>query len=328
MLPSPKFTSLMRWPSNSAVIGLFVLPIALVCTARFSRAQTAPSPQLSARPAAAASSAQPKAKTFSSANEAATTLYQAARNSDEKSISLILGPEARDVIMWSDNADERKADIDQFVKNYDEMHRLVKEPDNETTLYVGAQNWPLPIPLVERNGAWYFNAVLGKQEVLYRRVGENEMNTIDALRALAMADHEYYDSRAEYANRLTSQEGKRDGLYWPADSQGDESPIGPYLARANYDDTSRKPLHGYYYHILTEQGPKARTGARKYMAGGEMTGGFAFVAFPADYRSSGVKTFIVSQDGAVYEKDLGPNTTSIASSMTSFNPDQTWTRVP
>lgn len=170
--------------------------------------------------------------------------------------------------------------------------------------------------------------MLGKQEVLYRRIGENEMNTIDAIRALAMADHEYYDSSAEYAARLASQEGKHDGLYWPAESQGDESPIGPYLARANYDDPGRKALHGYYYRILVEQGPKARTGARKYMADGKMAGGFAFVAFPADYRSSGVKTFIISQDGAVYEKDLGRTTTSLASTMSSFNPDQTWTRVP
>jgi Protein of unknown function (DUF2950) len=314
---------------NGAIL-LTLLAGGLAFTARFCRAQDTPAQQHAPQAATAKSASQPTRKTFSSAEDAATALYQAARNNDEKSILVILGPGARDIVMWTDNADDRKADADVFAKKYDEMHRLVKEPDNETTLYVGAENWPLPIPLVEQNGAWYFDADLGRQEILYRRIGENEMNTIDTLRALSMAEHQYYDSAgsgSEYSPRFASEAGKHDGLYWP-DSNEDESPIGPYLAQADYSQTGRKPLHGYYYRMLTEQGPMGPGGAQKYLADGKMTGGFAFVAFPAAYRSSGVKAFIVCQNGMVYEKDLGRSTTSIASTMTAFNPDQSWTRVP
>jgi Protein of unknown function (DUF2950) len=318
-----------RWVLNSA-ISFALLAGGTAFVARCCRGQSTQTQQHASQAAAAKPASQPARKTFSSAQDAATALYQAARNNDEKSILLILGPNAREIVMWTDNADDRKADVDAFVKKYDEMHRLVNEPDNETTLYVGAENWPLPIPLLQQNGLWYFDADLGRQEILYRRIGENEMNTIDVLRALSVAESQYYDSAgsgSEYSSRFASQEGKHDGLYWP-DSSEDESPIGPYLAQADYSQTGRKPLHGYYYRMLMEQGPMGPGGAHKYMADGKMTGGFAFVAFPAEYRSSGVKTFIVCQNGKVFEKDLGRNTTGIASTMTAFNPDQTWTRVP
>ena len=279
---------------------------------------------------------RPKQKAFSSPQEAAAALYSAARNHNEDGMLVILGPDAKDVVIWTDNPEDRKADTDLFVEKYGQMHRLVKEPDNETTLYVGAENWPLPIPLIEKNGSWYFDSGLGRREILYRRIGENELETVDNLRAMVDAENEYYsqtgdpDGAHEYARRFNSTEGQRDGLYW-RESNGskdpDESPVGPYLAQASYDRSDRKPLRGYYFRILTEQGPKAVGGARKYIVDAKMTGGFAFVAFPAEYRTSGVMTFIVDQDGVVYEKDLGPMTAQFAKTMTAYNPDSTWAKV-
>jgi len=294
-------------------------------------------PQTSSQSKAHASQAQPsslpKPKTFSSPEEAAAALVAAARNHDEDGMLVILGPDAKDVVVWTEDPGDRKADVDLFVEKYGQMHRLVKEPDNETTLYVGAENWPLPIPLVEKNGAWYFDSALGRQEILYRRIGENELETVDILHALVDAENEYAAQMAdstgvhEYARRFNSDQGRRDGLYWPGSREPDESPIGPYLAQASFNRSDRKPLHGYYFRILTEQGPKALGGARKYIVDGKMTAGFAFVAFPADYRSSAVMTFIVDQDGVIYEKDLGPMTTQLAKTMTAFDPDSTWTKV-
>ena len=276
---------------------------------------------------------QDKQKTFSSPENAAAALYEAAKNHDENTMLIILGPDNKDVIFWIEDPSVRKNDIDQFAKKYGEMHRLVREPDDETTLYIGAENWPLPIPLVERNGVWYFDADLGKQEILFRRIGENELDTVDNLHALVDAENEFHSRSAdpgsdgEYAARLDCDPGKHDGLYWSDAKNPDDSPIGPYVARAAYNRSDRKPLHGYYFRILAEQGSKAHGGARKYMVDGKMTGGFAFVAFPAEYRSSGVETFIVNQDGKVYEKDLGPMTTQLASAMKSYNPDSTWNEV-
>ena len=244
---------------------------------------------------------------------------------------LILGGDARDIVMWSENADERKTEADQFAKKYDQMHRLVKEPDGETTLYVGAENWPLPIPIVEFRGNWYFDAALGRQEILYRRIGQNEVETIDALHGIVDAQKEYYaqdpprDGGHEYAAHFDSAQGSRNGLYWS--STNNDSPLGPYLARAGYDRSDRMPLHGYFYRILTAQGPNASGGAKSYLANGKMTGGFAIVAFPAEYRVSGVKTFIVDQNGVVYERDLGAMTTEIASGMKDYNPTPAWRKV-
>lgn len=278
-------------------------------------------------------SSRPKLKTFSSPEEAAAALYSAARNYDEDGMLVILGPDAKDVIIWTEDPADRKADFDLFVKKYEQMHRLVKEPDDETTLYVGAENWPLPIPLVEKNGNWYFDSNLGRQEILYRRIGENEMQTVDILHSMVDAENEFYsqtgdsDGTPQYARRFNSTQGQRDGLYWPGSKEPDESPIGPYLAQASYNRPDRKPLLGYYFRILNEQGPKAPGGARKYIVDGKMTGGFAFVAFPAEYRSSGVMTFIIDHDGVIYEKDLGSMTAQLAKAMAAFNPDSSWAKV-
>jgi hypothetical protein len=192
----------------------------------------------------------------------------------------------------------------------------------------------LPIPLVQKNGAWYFETSLGKREILYRRIGENELQTIDVLRAVVEAQKEYYaqspsvDGAHVYAAQFESNQGAHDGLYWPSSGNSPESPIGPYLARASYDRSDRVSLDGYYFRILTAQGPNAPGGAKSYMVNGKMTAGFAVIAFPAEYGSSGVKTFMVSQDGVVvYEKDLAPMTTQLAASIKAFNPDPSWHKV-
>jgi hypothetical protein len=328
------------WRSSLVTLAAVLLGTFLFVSGRAPAQNT--SPQNS--PAAHASASQPASsprsraqqKTFPSAEEAADALYTAAKKHDESSMLAILGPDARDIVVWTDVSADRNAQDDQFAKKYEQMHRLVKEPDDETALYVGAENWPLPIPMVERDGSWYFDCSLGRREILYRRIGENEMNTIDTLRGIFDAENQYYANSAqagtnaveEYAQHFTGNQGQHDGLFSPASgSDNDSNAIGPYLAQASYDRSDREPFHGYFFRILTAQGPHAHGGARNYIVNGKMTGGFAIVAFPAAYRSSGVKTFIVSQDGRILEKDLGPRTTQLAAAMKSYDPDGTWTRV-
>jgi pyruvate-formate lyase-activating enzyme len=211
-----------------------------------------------------------------------------------------------------------------FVHNFDRMHRLVKEPDNTVALYVGPENWPLPIPLVEYKGTWYFDADLGKQEVLYRRVGRNEMAAHDISRVLVDAEKEYYDVAHRFTDKFESSPNTRDGLYWKSGDPGTRSPIGPYLAQAGVTDSlqNRQPFHGYFYRILLET-PVAPDGDATKSTRNK----FAVVAFPAEYRSSGVKTFIMQENGDAYEKDLGPSTASVAIRITSANPDNSWTKV-
>lgn len=271
-------------------------------------------------------------KTFRSSGDAANALFEAARKHDEDAMLAILGPKAKDVVLWTEDPEERKSDIDLFVQKYGQMHRLVNEPDGETTLYIGAENWPMPIPLVQRGNQWYFDSDLGRQEILYRRIGENELETIDTLHSLVDAENDFYSQSsgapdgAQYAKKFDCNPGKHDGLYWPEGKNMDESPIGPNLAQASFSRTDHKPLHGYYFRILSEQGSNAHGGPRNYVVDGKMTAGFAFVAFPAEYRQSGVKTFIVNQNGVVYEKDLGPQTLSIVRAMTAYNPDAGWSK--
>jgi hypothetical protein len=307
--------------------------LALAATPSRLSAQEAPSQQAAPPEKAAVAQAGPQKK-FSSAQEAATALYEAARNHDDKALILILGPASRDVVMWSQSADDRGEEDDNFAKKYEEMHRLVAEPDDETTLYVGAENWPLPFPLVHRGGSWYFDAGLGKQEVVFRRIGQNEMDAMDVLRGMVDAEHQYFadsagaDGAHVYAEHLQCSPGKHDGLDAKlTDASDEEAPIGPLAAQAGFEHSGHIPLHGYYLRILTAQGPHAHGGARDYIVAGKMTGGFAIIAFPAEYRSSGVKTFVISQHGAIYEKDLGPRTTQLASSIKAYDPDSTWTRV-
>lgn len=267
--------------------------------------------------------------TFSSAEQAADALVAAARAGDTTRLLALLGPTARELISSGDSIEDKR-DREQFVRKYEEMHRLAKEPDSTTTLYIGAENWPLPIPLVERSGAWRFDTDAGKQEILFRRVGRNELAAIRACHALVEAQAAYYATSAReaggvshYASRFSSDSGTHDGLYWHSDQQ--RSPIGPLLAAAT-GSAGAIPFHGYLFRLLTAQGPHAPGGTKSYLVNGALTLGYAFVAYPAQYRSSGAMTFLVGQDGIVYQRNLGPNTTALAKALTAYDPDSTWQR--
>ena len=269
-------------------------------------------------------------KTFASPAEASEALFTAVQSNDERAILGILGPDGKKIVSSGD-ANEDAKDRANFLRRYQEMHRLVKEPDGTTTLYVGARNWPMPIPLVSSGKSWYFDTAAAQKEILYRRVGKNEIATIHVCHELVAAEKEYYSAQQNhYAAKILSDAGQHNGLYWKTAGSEPKSPIGPMLAFAVADVKSDRgtptPYRGYYYHILTSQGKSAPGGARSYLAGGEMTGGFAFVAYPAEYRSSGVMSFIVGQDGVVYEKDLGKSTTAIASTMKEYNPEPSWSK--
>ena len=268
-------------------------------------------------------------KTFASAEEACHALVMATESNDEKAMIAILGPDEKQIVSSGDENDDAQS-RGTFVKKYDEMHRVVKEPDGTSTLYIGAENWPTPIPLVNKGKIWYFDAEGAKREILLRRIGRNELSTIRVCQELAAAQKEYFGKHNEYAQKSESDSGQQDGLYWKeADGQA-KSPVGPLVAAALVESSAKSstgeaaPFRGYYYRILTRQGKDAPGGAKNYVVNGKMTDGFAFVAYPAEYRSSGVMTFLVSQDGAVYEKDLGKKSEALAKGMKEFNPDTSW----
>jgi hypothetical protein len=277
---------------------------------------------------------QANEKTFSSPGEAAAALYDAVKAGNAQALTAILDANSDAILHTGDDVADKNM-MDNFVRRYDQMHRVVVEPDGTATLYIGAENWPGPIPIVKNSsGAWYFDTEAGKKEILYRRVGTNENDAIEVLYAMVRAQKEYASEPRDgntkhYALRVLSAEGKHDGLFWKTSDNEDPSPIGPLIAYAAAQGYSGKqgdvkPFHGYYYRTLTKQGPAAKGGAKDYISNGQLTRGFAFVAYPAEYRNSGVMTFIVNQDGIVYEKDLGSDTQNLATSMTEFNPDNTW----
>ncbi len=269
-------------------------------------------------------------KTFSSAEDASNALVTAAQNNDEKALLDILGPDEKRIVSSGDETEDAQNRAN-FVQKYQEMHRLMKEPDGTTTLYIGAENWPTPIPLVNKSNSWYFDTDAGKKEILYRRIGGNEISTIRVCQELVAAEKEYHSTRHnEYAQKIFSDEGQHNGLYWNASSGEPQSPIGPLVASAVAEGYVKSrndvptPYRGYYYHILTREGENAPGGAKSYIVNGKMTEGFAFVAYPAEYRSSGVMTFIVNEKGVVYQKDLGKQTTVLAKAMKEYNPDSSW----
>jgi hypothetical protein len=270
-------------------------------------------------------------KTFPTAQAASQALVDAAKSNDESAMLQVLGPDGKDIISSGDDVEDAQS-RSNFVMRYQEMHRLMKEPNGTTTLYVGSHNWPLPIPLVDKNGMWYFDSATAKMEILYRRVGRNEISTIRTSLELVAAEKEYATSHnGEFAQKIFSDPGQQNGLYWKADNGQPQSPIGPLVAAAVAEGyTSKKegaaatPYRGYLYRVLTAQGPHAPGGAKSYVVDGKMTGGFAFVAFPAAYRSSGVMTFVICQNGVVYRKDLGPNGEKVAEAMKSFDPNPSW----
>ncbi|HTX24474.1 MAG TPA: DUF2950 domain-containing protein [Steroidobacteraceae bacterium] len=284
---------------------------------------------LAATPLAASAAPQSGQKTFASPQAAVNALVTAIERDDEQARLEILGPNAKRIVSSGDPVEDA-ASRANFLQRYRQMHRLVKEPDGTTNLLIGAANWPMPIPLVSTGHAWYFDTEAGKREILYRRIGRNELSAIRVCEELAAAQKEYHALRGHYAEKLFSDAGRHNGLYWEVRAGEPRSPIGPLVASAvaaGYApgrSSVPTPYRGYYYHTLSRQGPSAPGGARAYLVGGRMTGGFAFVAYPAGYRSSGVMTFIVSSDGVVYEKDLGKDTARIAEAMKSYDPDSSW----
>jgi len=277
-------------------------------------------------------------KTFASPGDAALALYNAVKSNDSQALASIFGSGTNDILHSGDDVADKNMAAD-FIRRYDQMHRVVVEPDQTVTLYIGAENWPLPISIVKNSsGAWYFDTEDGKKEILYRRIGTNENDAIDVLDGLVDAQREYAsqprdgDKTKHYASKFLSEEGKQNGLYWKTSDDEAPSPIGPEIVAAagkgyNFQQGQQAPFHGYYYRILTKQGAAAKGGARDYIVNGQLVRGFAFVAYPATYRNSGVTTFIVNQDGVVYQKDLGSDTANLAASMTDFNPDKSWERV-
>jgi hypothetical protein len=280
----------------------------------------------------------PGQKTFNSAAEATDALDAAVQNHDEAAMLAILGPSGKELISSGDPVADRNKQ-DTFATNYRESHQFATAADGRTFLYIGPDNWPTPIPLQHNGSQWYFDTDYGKQEILYRRIGADELNVIKVCAAIADAQRDYYAalhdgaSEHQYAQKFRSTAGTQDGLYWevPAGAQPD-SPLGPLVAEAAAEGYHRHateapaphPFHGYVYRLLTSQGADAPGGAQSYVVDGKMTRGFALVAYPVSYRNSGVMTFIVNQNGQIYQKDLGPNTDQIASEMVSYDPDATW----
>ena len=274
-------------------------------------------------------------KTFGSPGDAVLALYNAVKSNEQQAISAILGSNSGPILHTGDEVADKNMGT-EFIRRYDQMHRVVMEPDQTVTLYVGADNWPMPIPIVKNSsGAWYFDTEAGAKEILYRRIGRNENDAIEVLYTLVGAQREYASATHDggnskhYALKFVSTEGKQDGLYWKTSDNEPPSPIGPLIVSAAGEGYALKqgqatPFHGYYYRMLTKQGPAAKGGAKDYLVNGQLTRGFAFVAYPAEYRNSGVMTFIVNQDGVVYEKDLGQDTEKLAAGMNEFNPDKAW----
>jgi hypothetical protein len=274
---------------------------------------------------------------FPSAAAAAKALVAAAHIDDMAALSSILGGDAKEVLSSGDPVADNNA-RDSFVAKYGQMHRFAYDDQGRVILYLGADNWPFPIPLVKKSDGWVFDTPAGKKELLYRRIGRNELFTIDVLEDLAEAQQEYASEIRDnggvkqFAQKIQSDAGKHDGLYWKVSSGEEESPIGPLIADATgegYKTATGSPIpfHGYYYKILTRQGANAPGGAKEYIDGGKMTKGFAFLAYPATYRASGVMTFMINQDGVIVQKDLGADTAKAASEMTEYNPDKTWDEV-
>jgi hypothetical protein len=272
---------------------------------------------------------------FKTPEEAVQALVQAARSGDSKSVVNILGPGSQELVSSGDpveDAEVRK----EYLAAYDAGHRIVSESGKPSVLVIGPNDWPFPIPMVQRDGQWIFDVPAGREEVLARRIGRNELSTMKAMLAYWDAQQDYADmnksksGQAVYAQRIISSPGKKDGLYWPTSGNEPPSPLGDAVAAATQRGNrpgAGEPYHGYRFKILLRQGPTAPGGAVDYIVKGDMIGGFAAVAYPAEYGNSGVMTFIINHEGDIYEKDLGDGTARIASQMTSFNPDHTWRKV-
>jgi hypothetical protein len=274
-------------------------------------------------------------KNFESPEAGVDALLEAVKSNDQTMLHSILGPHSRKLVSSGDeiaDAQNREA----FIKAYSDANKIVLESDTMATLVIGNDQWPLPIPLVRSGGGWRFDARQGEKEILARRIGANELAAIQVCLAIVDAEQEYAvqdldgDGVPHYAAKFVSTPGNHDGLYWETQADETPSPLGPLLAAAANEGYAKSepkalaPYHGYYYKILTSQGPHAPGGAYDYVVKGTMIGGFAVLAFPARYGASGVMSFIVNHEGVVYERNLGRKTAELAAKITSFNPDASW----
>jgi hypothetical protein len=311
------------------VLGSGVIGVILVAGAASGSAQEKPK----SGPAAPAAATQ---KTFDSAKAAAEALVAAASNDDIAAMKEILGPDGKSLIETSD-AVQTKNQLESFAAQAKKNTAVVIDPKNpnRATLSVGDDDWPMPIPIVQKNGKWLFDSKAGKRELLYRRIGRNELDAIDVCYDYVDAQREYalekHDGAklSQYAQKIIATAGKKDGLAWKNPDGSTGGPLADTIADAIAEGYSKKsePLHGYYFKVLKGQGPAAPLGKMDFVVQGAMIGGFGLAAAPSDYRVTGVMTFIVSHDGVVYQKDLGPNTLETFQKMDRYNPDKTWTRV-
>src|SRR5580698_7267547 len=274
---------------------------------------------------------------FTSPDNASDALLSAAKSGDPNALTTIFGPGSKEIISSGDDVQDKHA-VDLFVTGYGIMHRWRKIPGDAQVLLIGADNFPFPIPLKKNTeGQWFFDTAAGKDEILSRRIGRNELAVIDACRGAADAQADYFKqlhdgaTTRQYAVKFISDAGRQNGLYWPSLGDQPKSPLGPLVVFATLEGYDAKPdqhipFHGYYFRMLNRQGSHAPGGAKDYVVNGKMVGGFAFVAYPAEYRNSGVMTFIINQDGVLLQKDLG-KATAEAASMTEFDPDADWTPV-
>jgi DUF2950 family protein len=274
--------------------------------------------------------------TFKSPQDAVDALVAAIKGDKTDAFVSILGQAGQKLASSGDPVADEAART-RFATAYDEGHELQPEGDARAVLIVGKDDFPFPIPLVAKEGAWRFDTAAGAEEILNRRIGEDELATIEVMRAYVDAQREYAEADRDgkgdqYAKKFISSEGKKDGLYWPATAGEPDSPLGPLIADARAEGYAARsggptPYHGYLFKILTSQGDNATGGARDYIVNGRMIGGFALVAAPAEYGNSGVMTFVVNHDGVVFQKDLGSDTSDLVAEMASFNPDSTWSEV-
>jgi hypothetical protein len=317
----------------ASVTTVLALQAGLMANAQTPEAAKPATPGAATPPSAASKPAAAQPRRFASAEEAVRALVGAVRGGNTEALVGILGRDSRALVVSGDPVLDRRT-RERFLAEYDAASTLVA--DGETTvLHIGRDDWPFPIPLVKDGDRWRFDARRGRDEILARRIGRNELYTIQTCLAYVDAQREYYatdrngDGILEYAKRFASTPGSHDGLYWPTQPGERPSPLGELVVRARAEGYRREtaghtPFHGYFYRILTAQGPSAPDGAYDYVVRGHMLAGFALVALPAQYGVSGVMTFIVNHDGVVYQKDLGPRTRELAMAMRAFDPDPTW----
>jgi hypothetical protein len=283
--------------------------------------------------AAAPCSAQERFKTT---EDAVTALVDAAKAEDKKELLKVLGPKGQQIVSSGDPVADRNA-RDKFVAAYDTKHNIMQDGDDTATLVIGNDEWPFPIPIVRKHDGWRFDTGAGLDEILRRRIGRDELSTIQVMLAYVQAQNEYASLDPDglgphvYAQRIVSSPGKKDGLYWPTAEGEEASPLGDLAAQASAEGykVGQKPIpyHGYFYRILKRQGASASGGAYDYVVNGKMIGGFALLAYPAEYGNSGIMTFMVNHDGTVFQKDLGRRTERTARRIESFAPDSTWAKV-